>query len=97
MVLPKPQLPTLPPELVLVIIELLSGRDQKKFCLASRTYRQLTLPALFRRLIFSWDVQKYIKWFNEAARADVKAAVRFVFQLSFYFMLIRDRLHESGN
>ena len=79
-VLPQPQtdrfLP-LPPELMLVIIQLLSHKDQQTFCLLSQSSRQLALSAVFRKLVYSRNVGFHIKRLNEA-RGDVKAAIKFV-------------------
>ena len=79
-VLPQPQtdrfLP-LPLELMLVIIQLLSHKDQQTFCLLSQSSRQLALSAVFRKLVYSRNVGFHIKRFNEA-RGDVKAAIKFV-------------------
>lgn len=78
--LPQPQTDhflTLPPELMRIIIELLSFEDLQSFCLSSQLSRQLALPVLFRDLEFSRPVADQIQRFNEA-RGDVKAAIKFV-------------------
>ena len=92
-ILPQPQtdeFPTLPPELMLVIIGLLSHKDLQTFCLLSQSSRQLALPALFRKLVYSQFVWHRIKMIDKARR-DVKAAIKFVgyYQPS-CFILIRD-------
>jgi hypothetical protein len=79
-VLPQPQTDqylTLPPELMRIIVELLSYKDLQTFCLASQLYRQLALPVLFRNLVFSQAVAHQVQRFNKA-RGDVKAAIKFV-------------------
>jgi len=77
MFLPQPRFLPLPPELILVIIQLLSHKDQQTFCLLSQSSRQLALSAVFRKLVYSRNVGFHIKRFNEA-RGDVKAAIEFV-------------------
>jgi hypothetical protein len=76
--LSKPsQPPTLPPELLLVIIELLCHKDQKRFCLLSHSSRRLALPSVFSRITYSQYLVHCIKRLN-TAREDVKAAIKFV-------------------
>ena len=48
MFLPQPRFLPLPPELILVIIQLLSHKDQQTFC--------LLLSAVFRKLVYSRNV-----------------------------------------
>ena len=55
-VLPQPRFLPLPPELILVIIQLLSHKDQQTFCLLSQSSRQLALSAVFRKLVYSRNV-----------------------------------------
>jgi hypothetical protein len=86
----KSQLLNLPPELMLVIIRLLSRRDHKTFCLLSRWSRQLALPILFRKLKYSGTVEYQIGNINQA-KEDVKAAVRSVrtFLLTPYYRALQ--------
>ena len=72
---------TLPPELMLFVIQLLSQKDQQSFSFVSKSSRQLALPALFRKLVCSRNVGYRIKRFNETGE-DVKAAIRFVLKPS---------------
>ncbi len=67
----------LPPELVLVVIQLLSHEDQQTFSLLSRSSRQLALPILLRKLMYSKNVAHQIENINQA-NVDAKAAIRFV-------------------
>ena len=77
---------SLPLELVLVIIQLLSRRDQETISLLSRSFRQLALPILFRKLRFSVDSQ--IGNINQVNR-DIKAVIRSVCRLlAGFFMLM---------
>jgi hypothetical protein len=67
----------LPPELVLVIIRLLSREGQQIFSSLSQSCRQLALPFLFRELAYTKDVMKKIENINELDE-DIKAYIRSV-------------------
>jgi len=69
------QLLDLPPELVLGTIQFLSRADLNTFSLLSQSCRQLAVPFLFCKVIYSRNVQERIQIISQA-NDDIKAAIR---------------------
>ena len=67
----------LPPELMLLVIQLLSREDQWAFSLLSKLARQLALPILLRKISYIRNVPYHIERLNKAG-SGVKAAIKFV-------------------